>query len=65
MKGKVLENILNFYHENNFRAYWTIHIFFDTAYKNYERHDFVDSIILAPQHDDIPSLLITIYDINK
>ena len=48
------------------------HIFF--AWKNYidrvytedfERHVFVDSIILAPEPDDIPSLLIVMHDINK
>ena len=33
--------------------------------ENYERYVFVDSIILVPQPDDIPSLLIAIYDINK
>ena len=33
--------------------------------KDYERHVFVDSIILALEHDDIPSLLIVVHDINK
>jgi len=33
--------------------------------EDYERHVFVDSIILAPQLDDIPSLLTAIHDINK
>jgi hypothetical protein len=33
--------------------------------EDYEYHDFVDSIILAPKPDDIPSLLTTMHDINK
>ena len=33
--------------------------------EDYERHVFVDSIILAPQPDDIPSLLTAMHDINK
>ena len=33
--------------------------------EDYERHVFVDSIILAPELDDIPSLLIAMHDINK
>ena len=48
------------------------HIFF--AWKNcidrvhtedYEHHVFVNCIILEPQLDDIPSLLIVMHDINK
>jgi hypothetical protein len=33
--------------------------------EDYERHIFVDAIILAPELDDISSLLTTIHDINK
>ena len=49
-----------------------IHIFFawrnyiDRVYtKDFERHVFVDSIILAPEPNDISSLLTAMYDINK
>jgi hypothetical protein len=48
------------------------HIFFawrnyiDRVYtEDYERHVFVDSIILAPEPDDISNLLTAIHDINK
>jgi len=33
--------------------------------EDYERHIFVDSIILASELDDISSLLTTVHDINK
>jgi hypothetical protein len=33
--------------------------------EDYERHVFVDFIILAPEPDDIPNLLIAMHDINK
>ena len=33
--------------------------------EDFKRHVFVDSILLAPQHDDIPSLLTAMHDINK
>jgi len=33
--------------------------------EDYERHVFVDSIILAPELDDIPSLLTAMHDVNK
>jgi hypothetical protein len=33
--------------------------------EDYERHVFVNSIILAPEPDDIPSLLTAMHDINK
>jgi hypothetical protein len=30
-----------------------------------KRRDFMDSIILAPEPDDIPNLLTAMHDINK
>jgi hypothetical protein len=33
--------------------------------EDYEHHVFVDSIILAPDPDDIPSLSTAMHDINK
>jgi hypothetical protein len=33
--------------------------------EDYERHVFADSIILAPEPDDIPSLLTAMHEINK
>ena len=40
--------------------------YIDRVYTKYfERHIFVDSILLAPQHDDILSLSTAMHDINK
>ena len=33
--------------------------------EDFKRHVFVDSILLAPQYDDIPSLSTAMHDIDK
>ena len=59
------KNKMFFIWDGNHRFFaWRNYI--DRVYtEDYERHVFVDSIILAPEPDDIPSLLTAMHDINK
>ena len=59
------KNKMFFIWDGNHRFFpWKNYI--DRVYtEDFERHVFVDSIILAPEPDDIPSLLTAMHDINK
>ena len=59
------KNKMFFIWDGNHR-YFAWRNYIDRVYtEDYERHVFVDSIILASELDDIPSLLIIMHDINK
>ena len=59
------KNKIFFIYDGNHR-FFTWKNYIDRVHtEDYEHHVFVDSIILAPEHDDILNLLTAMHDINK